>query len=330
MNNLTRQEIANLVGLHGGEESVRALLERTGFEVGQVKYPDFTGGQTEASVNKLDGLDNVSALLHGDKEVELRDVIRKFFNRKGDFIPDRLEKAHTNLDEDFRSQKPDKFDFQVTLERIQHARQSDEPFITTTEFERRVGVIMMKLDADERVANIRRGVNLPFCWPQTRIGDYGQTFESKLIPALIRSYQRQYPDREFTNHRQGNLANQIHVVEGTHHDQFVHAINHDVVVGVYFVPFQGLSMLGQREAISLLPDNLLLAGPMDTAISLICWPDILARDYHTPDLDCSAVYWQSSADSLRFGAVGTGLYFARTDDLAAAYGDYSGGVVCLG
>jgi hypothetical protein len=60
------------------------------------------------------------------------------------------------------------------------------------------------------------------------------------------------------------------------------------------------------------------------------YPDVLGRDFHTPVNDCSAVQWQSPADSLYFRAYDGGADFDGGGDLADALASCSGGLLFVG
>lgn len=86
---------------------------------------------------------------------------------------------------------------------------------------------------------------------------------------------------------------------------------------------------------SSLPEVLILSGPLDIAMAFAMYPDILGRDVDTPVYDCSAVNWAApnfSGNSLRFDVdARDGIaYFDHKEDLMAADGSSSGGLLYMG
>ena len=73
---------------------------------------------------------------------------------------------------------------------------------------------------------------------------------------------------------------------------------------------------------AFLPESLVLSGPIDMAIVITSYPDVLVKDFNTPGYDCAAVSWKSADYSFDLRA-----YY---DWLGSAYDDYSSGVVFLG
>lgn len=202
--------------------------------------------------------------------------------------------------------------------------------ITAAEFEDRIGLVMLRLAKDERLASlILQRVYLPILIPQTETSlDYGTLLETIFLPAVEREYKWQFSGRIFKNYRAGELTGRVKVVEKSH-QILLDAIYRGPMVALYFPnALQGFSIPADREQMKDLPKDLLLCGVIDTATALVGYPDVLARDYQTPGLDCAAVQWQSGRHSLYFRAYDDQLKFDYR--YLDAYGSYSGGFGVLG
>ena len=134
-------------------------------------------------------------------------------------------------------------------------------FMSADEFEGRFAAILCRLATDSLMANlVLYGNCLPLAFPKMEIGDYGQFTEDKLMIAIKRAYEQEFPGRTFKNYRAGELAKQIKVVAESH-NRLLAKLAEGPVVLVYFPScLQGFSIPADREQIATLPDDLLLCG----------------------------------------------------------------------
>jgi hypothetical protein len=293
-----------------------------------MKYGELTFGQMEALVNILGGLENVNALLRGEKEVDLKDAIIQLFDKFGRRIPPRhlqslvtdanysCNLAHTELD------------LVARLNRL--FEYLGGSFIPSSEFIDRVDQILEGLKKDESTKNIANGVSLPFALPQIFVDDYGKMLEEVFLPAVERSYKAQFPGRGFTNYREGELRGRITVDEQSRHQRFLNTLDQDVVVGVYFPNcLQGFSVGADLEQMASLPDKFLLSGGFEVCASMIAYPDILARHESTPILHFEALQCETIF-SFFFRPTDYYLCFDADDILNLKSGRHSGGLTVLG
>jgi len=200
--------------------------------------------------------------------------------------------------------------------------------ISVDQFQNEAEKIKKATLANEQIANLFKGVYLPVVIPHNVAGitDVGTLLEAWL-EAVGKSYEAEFPDRKFYNHRQGDLADKVKIVKESRHQGLLEKIKQGPVFGWYCpIPLQGFSVHAQREQITGLPNNLILSG-LDAIIAQIMYPDILAKDSSTPGYDLSAFSWESSGYSLFFGASGDGLGFDYGGDLGYALDCFSGGVL---
>lgn len=320
-------EVVTLAGLLNGRAGIDGLLADRTLET--PKYGEMSLGQYEALVNILGGLENVEAILRGEKDVDLKDAIIKWFDKHGRRIPPRTLQADVTdagRDCNLTHAKPN---LSKTLTLL--FRYLGQAFITTKDFEMRVEQIFEGLRNDDNTKLLTNGVGLPFALPQTMVLDYGKLLDKLYLPAVERSYKAQFPKRDFYNNCQGKLESQVITVKGSSHERLVEAMKQGVVVGVYFPNcLQGFSVHADLEQMASLPEKFLLAGGFETCASLIAYPDILARDVYTPILDLAAMGWQSVNYSLYFRAGGDFLSFNYGSNLGRAIAEHTGGLVVLG
>lgn len=295
---------------------------------------DLKGGQEEALLRKLwlaaggeqGGAEGLKAILDGTSEIVVREAVQKLFDGTfGRRIPPLGMKGVVDAHPDFRLVQPT-IVYADRLARITRHLAAGQEFISVTEFEARCRAVLETLGGNTQAANLQKCPYFPFALPAMQIADYGTTLDEQVLPAVGRAYGEQFSDRRFVNHRAGTLAGQVTVVESSRHDRFIKALDKGPVCGVYFPCLQGFPLEGDIQQMDGLPDEFLLAGAIDTAAVEIMYPDVVARDYHTPGLDCAALRWRGL--SLFFWADGGELGFDCGDLYAG--GLFAGGLVVLG
>jgi hypothetical protein len=191
-------------------------------------------------------------------------------------------------------------------------------------------VLKAKLRSSAQLSNLLNCVHLEVVVPKTIVSDLGKSTKEFVAAAGI-SYQRQFPNRPFTNYRKDELECQVTIVPGSRYERLIGSIEKSSLVGIYFPnPIQGFSVHAQREQMSNLPEGFILSGPLDTAIGWVMYPDILGRDNKTPAYDCSAVQWRSAGRSLYFEAGFGDATFGAGAGLRDAGSRCSGGLLFVG
>ncbi len=138
-------------------------------------------------------------------------------------------------------------------------------------------------------------------------------------------YKRAFPKREFYNYRSGTLARQVTIVPDTGHDRTINRMRTESFVAVYAMPFQGFSIPAARAMMAHLPKHWCLTGSIDTSVAFAMHPEILARNFNTPVVDCAANLWQDPEYSLYLSQRGGSLDFDYRD--LGAYDYFSAGVL---
>jgi hypothetical protein len=288
-------------------------------------------GRQLALVKKLGGREVVNAILRGEKTVTVEDAIRLFFDKHGRRIPEDLQTNVCDANRDFRLVQPKletETDFANRILRL-HGCLSIDTEVTAEQLKAETERLLATIRENSRIANIANGICLPVVLPKLVTDDLGAELELYLA-GVANSYKKTFSDRSFNNYRKGDLSGKVSIVDGSRHNQLIGRMEQGPVIGLHFPnPLQGFCINASREQMPTLPEGFILSG-MDTPIAMAMYPDILARDWNTPGLDLAAFQWQSAGYSLHFGASGVELGFRRTDCLAAANDDYSGGLLFLG
>lgn len=293
------------------------------------KYPKWGPGPVEALLNILVE-DNAWALLRGQKKVKFEDCVPLLFDGNGRRIPRLLETTAKDPNMDFCLNRPEVF-LAKQLERAKGFFPVGAKLATVGELQGKIWTLYRRIAREPQLANALKGRLFPVCLPQWDGGDYGLTLDTAYTNAMIAAYKAAFPERTFNPYRRGQLERQVTVVHESH-KRFVELMVKGPVVGIMTVPLQGFSVDADREQMVELEkfDFVSLAGGFDFAAAFAGYPETLARDFHTPGLDMSAVQWQSAAFSLYLGAYDDDASFGRRGRLGAAGGYYSGGLFFRG
>lgn len=293
------------------------------------KFEDLSFGQWKALGTKCDGIEGVLAVLQDEKEIILQEVVQKFFDRHSRRrIIEDLQAKVRDPNRGFRLYQPELKNKAYYAHRIKrlHGCLGVDTNVTAEQLKAETERLLTLIRENSQISNIADGVCLPVILPQLTTDDLGTALE-QYLEGVGNSYVKTFSDRKFCNHRKGTLADNVSVVDGSRHNQLIERMKQGPVMGIHFPnPLQGFSINADREQMSTLPEGFILSG-LDTVIAMVMYPDILARDYHTPGLELAAFSWQSVDYSLRFGAGGGRLDFDDTDSLANASGCYSGGLL---
>lgn len=299
-----------------------------------MKYPNWLGPENEGRVEALlniVGEPNAEALLRDELEITFSPKAPSMlFDANGRRIPPRGLRARTcDPNRSFHLMQPD-IDWAARLERIQSAFEIKGQIVSLTEFQARCEEALGRVQTTGKLANLARSVWLPVCIPQIQKADYGDELDSRFLVAVARAYETQFPDRQFSNYRSGQLAQQVKVVARSH-QMLVDRLKDGPVCGVFFPnPLQGFSVHAQREQMSSLPKWILLGGGFDTGTAMATYPDVLARDFNTPGLDFAALQWQGPSHSFDFWAFDDWLVFDLRGDLGNPDDVFSGGLLVPG
>lgn len=329
--NVRLSDAAFAVELLGGEEGIRALRAAHGDTFpGSVKYGNQTFGQIEAFINNCGGNGVIDGNLRGEKELTIRDVVPILFDKHGRRIPPRGFQAKVcDPNRGFRLVQPT-IDYAARLARLHNAFEGMVKLPSSAEYEDSCRKLLgEQMAGDPSIVNAIGGVHLPWVMPQMEVSDHGLTIENLLV-AVIRSYEAEFPKRKFRNYYKGRLQGRVMVIPKSRHDLLVERLKAGPVFGVQFPNcLQGFSLRAQREQMETLSPSFILSG-LDTLITMMIYPDVLARDPNTPTLDLAAYQSRSSESSFFLKEYDYNLDFSYDTNLDRANGDSSGSLSFLG
>jgi hypothetical protein len=332
---LTRAEDQRLVQILGGEDGVRAIIAANGGlnPAEAPKFGDLTRGQIGGIVTKL-GKEVALKIASGELMVKIVDGVavvgvarNPFFDHTGRGIPFPGMTGIVDANRSFYLTQLT-LDYTAILARLKkHFDRKHSKFMSAEEFQARCMAVLDLVRDNPRLANLLNGPHFPWVMPQI-VGDLGKLLDEVIVPALERSYREQFPERGFTNHRHKDLAGKVTVISGTNQDSLVRAMSQGPVCGVYFPAFQGFGIPADREFIQKVAEPRLVLSGMEVLVVVMMYPDVCARDLHTPGLDMAALQWGSFGYSLSFGAFDgdAGFSYRNLD----AHGSCAGGVSVLG
>lgn len=290
----------------------------------------WTTGELNALV-KILGEETARKILKGEVGIRLEETIRMLFDKNGRRIPQGLNARVIDPDNDFYLSQPEMTtldDYGSRILRL-HNNLGINTGITAERFKREIERQLVLIQGNPRVANILNGVWLPMILPKLETDDLGMVL-GQYLEAAERSYVRTFPNRKFNNYRKGELKDKVSVAESTRYSDLVKRMQQGPVVVIY-VPnsLQGFSINASREQVESLPESFAVSG-LDTIIAMVMYPDVVARDWHTPGLDLAALSWQSADYSLCFKANDDKLDFGCGGNLAFASVYSSAGLVFFG
>lgn len=296
---------------------------------------NFNGGQIAALIKAIGGQEAVGRLLRNEVEVTLTEIVRRYFDKNGRGIPDKLQAKSCAPDSSFKLERPDILAngfLQTAFERGEnylgdYLGRDKTPF---EDYRKAIVELWEKLQDDEHLANLAKGTCLPLLLPQMSIDDLG-TVTERLVETAGESYKECFPDRTWSNYRKGALTGNVSTVSGTRHERIIAQMADGPVSALYFPnPMQGFSVHAQREFEQILPESVSLTGTIEPAVAMTMYPKVLAHSYYTTGLECSAVQYKSSVQSLRWLALVDRLWFDCKVDLDNTSDWYSGGLLFVG
>ncbi len=260
------------------------------------KFNHLTGGQTEAILNMV-GVENIPAVLRGEKEIFLKDATPLLFDKHGRGIPRNLQSSVCDENRSFYLQQPTAR-FGWPLECLTAAFPDGTVFCTAEELGREINELKAILAADPRLKHCLNRAWLPLALPKIDAGDYGEVLEATFVVAVEKAYHRKFPKRLFTDHCKSELMGQVNIVHSSH-ERLVSKMRKGSVAGI-FLPnsLQGFSIPACREFADQLPEIFHLAGGYDSCTAMAAYPEVLARDIDVPCYDMAGTQYQAAHHSL--------------------------------
>lgn len=179
------------------------------------------------------------------------------------------------------------------------------------EFNLRVEKLIRSLEQDKDMRGALKGAYVPFLLPRGSVSDEGTTLEQNYLKALANSYQEFFPEYAFKDHHKQSLTGLFSINPRSRHAELLAKLSSNAVVGLFIPALREYSMPAAFEKIESLPENVSLAGGIDTCAALIGSPSLLARkNGYAPLLWCAALQSQPG-EGYYFESYGYDLTFNR-------------------
>jgi hypothetical protein len=202
--------------------------------------------------------------------------------------------------------------------------------ITADEFERQTYNLRAFLKTTTAIANLANGFCLPVVIPRASDEDDLGLAMDKFVTGAQDAIRHEFPHREFNS--RVSLTGRLVIEEGSRQDRLVSKLKIRPVVALYYpLALWGFSVDAQREQMAALPNSLVLCGIRATSLAEIMYPDVLARDCHTPAYDCSAAISSTLPDVSYCYKVSSPEVVSFIERRGSAYaaGRHSGGLLFL-
>lgn len=152
------------------------------------------------------------------------------------------------------------------------------------DFENRIHVIRGKLNENENTKNILNGFSIPFILPKFSSNDIGTNIQEKLIPSLIKSYAKKFPNYELQNHIKYDLKGKIDCWNNSRYEKIIKNSQEKETIGILFPCLNEFSFPAAIEVIGKLPENFILSGGYEIISALVGTPEYLFREDKYPPL----------------------------------------------
>lgn len=199
--------------------------------------------------------------------------------------------------------------------------------LSAQEFAGQAGVLMEKVAAMTAVGEHIHPPCLPIYLPSLD-GKPFMGLVEELLSGISNSFKR-VCGGEFDNRLNGTLGRMLLMEDTDPARRIIAALEKKPVVLLYFpIPrsLQGRSILSQRHIIKELPAGFMGCGLLEAAMALAMYPDILVPTSLSNGYSCPVMSWFLPEYAPYFRCVGKKLFLDHIET-AAAYTDYSGGIV---
>ena len=223
-----------------------------------------------------------------------------FFNEFGRLIP-RIPgpKSRAFSRRRYIIEQPE-LKYSEIYERIKNFLGTDQ--ISLNEFEEKIDKTINIIKKDNGIKNILNGVVVPFILPKiSNFKDIGIELENTFLPAVKRSFNKYFPNYDFTNHYKSSLAGVLNIEPGSRNEEILNRVQNETLVGLLFPCITDFSHESTISNISFLPKKLILAGGFEVCSSIVGSPNLLYRHSGYPPL-----LWLSG---LSTGKAGVGYHF---------------------
>jgi len=153
-----------------------------------------------------------------------------------------------------------------------------------SQFKDKINNIKKEIKKNQDYENLLNNVSIPFILPKNQKNDIGENIKTKYLPALLKSFEKNFPKHNFKNHCKDDLKGQIAIWKNSKYEKLINKLKSDDVVGLLFPSLNEFSFPAAIETIQKLPENFILAGGYEIISSMIGCPSLLRRNRGYPPL----------------------------------------------
>jgi|APSaa5957512535_1039671.scaffolds.fasta_scaffold57287_2 hypothetical protein len=209
--------------------------------------------------------------------------------------------------------------------------------ITVSDFKNNCEEIRKKVNENQFLKNLFKGIHVPFICSKSKEEDIGTEIEKVALPFVAASFVENYPNLHCKATMQGSskLSNNVNVSSNSRYENFLKIHKNKTIVGWYFPQaLQEYDIPSQSAQMKTLPEfnGLVLSGGVDTAAALIGTPGLLVNENDYPPVLClSALKHKDERLMLCFKSYGQHLEFwgmsqMLTPDVTQVSEQWSGGI----
>ena len=245
---------------------------------------------------------------------------RALFDQHGRRIPYSGMRVHNPVSRQYFHLIQPRIEYpEIWARTVQHLQWPDPP-CSTQRFAAICEAILEGLRSNAGLANLTRGVRVPFLCPPVVPGSRRNGDLQRFLQAVDRSFTDRFPEADFLDLCPGRPGDLVVAAPGSRYEEFEHARNAGAVAGIYFPNcLAEYDLASQRKQMETLPEAvpcngknapIVLSGAVEAAAALAGTPDLLANEAHYPHHLCLSAL-QEPGDQIvyTFEAYGSNLRF---------------------
>ncbi len=239
---------------------------------------------------------------------------KALFDEHGRRIPYDGLRVHNQVSRRYFRLVQPAVDYATVLRRTIECLRIQDPPVSSEEFAGICGGILDSLRGDAALANLTKGVHVPFLCPPA-IPDRAVDLR-RLLDAVNCSFTGQFPQADFMDLCQGKPDDSAKVSAGSRYEKLERARTGHYLIGVYFPDcLSEFDLASQRKQMDTLPQTvadaaIVLSGPAEAAAAFIGSPDLLVNEASYPHHLClSAIQEPEDKVVYTFEAYGNNLRF---------------------
>ncbi len=197
--------------------------------------------------------------------------------------------------------------FGIRLERVFQNTNFDKMALISAEtFQKKTDALVQDLEKIGGTALFTSGA-YPIALPRQYIENYSKELFGSLLPNLancfLSSLKTSVCAHDFTPQQVADACKTEHFSCVGRHHELLTALSSEDQYAIFFpIALQGFSIQAARDALEKLPPRFSLAGPIETAVAHMTYPDFLNTNPPRPNILACGVEWvTNSTQTVMFG-----------------------------